>query len=328
MTNKMKFSTYAIKNTDNNKVYIGCTTEPNKRKTVHFSKLRNNDHVNTRLQYDFNKYGEESFKFVIINEFIGTPAYAKEIENRLINENNARGEGGYNKNEAQPIFQKDLVGDKNPMFGRSQSEDSRKKMSSTKKRLGTARGLKNSNARLSLDDYLVIIDMLNEDTGESYEQKYRRLSNIFNISTVTLKRIKLGKHHFNEYLKTRLKDRFKYIIIDFDGTIATLNYPNLGNVKNHAVRVIQRIKDNGGKIAIWTCRCDDDERKVKEFLDKHEIPYDKFNEPFDEMNIMFGGNPRKIYGDVYIDDKELHAQMNGGIDWLQIEEFLFEEVSI
>jgi|SRR5579875_3657043 len=121
--------------------------------------------------------------------------------------------------------------------------------------------------------------------------------------------------------------RFKYYALDFDLTITDRDcYPDIGNLKEHADRVIRRLKDNGAKIAIWTCRTGQEQEKlVKDFLHKHNIPYDKFNEPFEELTEMFDSTSRKILAEVYIDDRGIYARMNGGIDWLQIEKFLFEE---
>lgn len=58
---------YAITNTVNNKLYIGRTNNPNNRKRCHFSELRRNKHNNPKLQNAFNKHGEESFTFSVID---------------------------------------------------------------------------------------------------------------------------------------------------------------------------------------------------------------------------------------------------------------------
>lgn len=117
------------------------------------------------------------------------------------------------------------------------------------------------------------------------------------------------------------KLKYKYIAIDFDGTITHYApHPELGEIREEAVRVIKRIRDEGGKICIWTCRCDDDEQRVIDYLARHGIEYDIFNEPFEDMCSFFGGNPRKVCAEIYIDDKSLHCEE---IDWLDIEQRLF-----
>lgn len=58
---------YSIFNIVNNKWYIGSTVKSfDFRKTQHFSDLRLNRHKNVHLQRSFNKYGENSFIFIIL----------------------------------------------------------------------------------------------------------------------------------------------------------------------------------------------------------------------------------------------------------------------
>lgn len=61
---------YKIENKVNGKIYIGSTVRPFYiRKYEHLSSLRDNIHYNSYLQRSFNKYGEDNFEFIIIEEF-------------------------------------------------------------------------------------------------------------------------------------------------------------------------------------------------------------------------------------------------------------------
>jgi hypothetical protein len=60
---------YKIQNIINNKLYIGSAIGHYRRKGQHYYLLRNNKHFNKYLQNSWNKYGEENFKFEIL-EFI------------------------------------------------------------------------------------------------------------------------------------------------------------------------------------------------------------------------------------------------------------------
>jgi group I intron endonuclease len=59
---------YCIKNIINNKVYIGSSINLNGREYKHFWMLKKNKHDNQFLQNSFNKYGEKSFVFEVLEE--------------------------------------------------------------------------------------------------------------------------------------------------------------------------------------------------------------------------------------------------------------------
>lgn len=59
---------YAIVNVLNNKKYVGSTSNLNKRYRQHFNLLSKNKHVNAHLQHAFNKYGNSSFEFWILEQ--------------------------------------------------------------------------------------------------------------------------------------------------------------------------------------------------------------------------------------------------------------------
>lgn len=63
----MSIGVYQILNTTNGKRYIGSTTRTfAMRKGQHFYELRRNNHKNSKMQNAYNKYGENAFKFSII----------------------------------------------------------------------------------------------------------------------------------------------------------------------------------------------------------------------------------------------------------------------
>jgi hypothetical protein len=60
---------YKITNTKTGMFYIGSSKDLEKRKYKHFHNLKNNNHVNKKLQSSYNKYGEECFIFEVIRNF-------------------------------------------------------------------------------------------------------------------------------------------------------------------------------------------------------------------------------------------------------------------
>lgn len=70
---------YMIKNTSNNKIYIGQSVNIYKRWEKHKSDLNNNRHDNKHLQNAWNKYGEDCFDFSIIEECVENELNDREI---------------------------------------------------------------------------------------------------------------------------------------------------------------------------------------------------------------------------------------------------------
>ena len=66
MDNERKSGIYCIENIQNNKKYIGQSINVHIRIKEHINKLRKNKHQNSHLQKSWNKYGEEYFKFYVL----------------------------------------------------------------------------------------------------------------------------------------------------------------------------------------------------------------------------------------------------------------------
>jgi len=64
-----KIGIYCIENILNNKKYIGQSIDIVGRFCNHKNELEYEKHNNDYLQYAYDKYGKENFKFYIIQEF-------------------------------------------------------------------------------------------------------------------------------------------------------------------------------------------------------------------------------------------------------------------
>lgn len=91
--------------------------------------------------------------------------------------------------------------------------------------------------------------------------------------------------------------------IDFDGTICTHSFPEVGTLKKDAHLYINLLYNEGHKIIINTCRSGKYEGMAQDFLDKNEIQYHYINSNLPELIEHYGQDCRKISADVYIDDK-------------------------
>lgn len=80
---KTNHGIYKIINLQNNKIYIGSSSNLKSRKYKHFLGLKNNKHCNYHLQNSYNKYGKENFKWEII-EYIKYDENIEILKNNLL----------------------------------------------------------------------------------------------------------------------------------------------------------------------------------------------------------------------------------------------------
>lgn len=93
MANKI-CGVYKITNTANDKIYVGSSKDVHKRWKQHRDALNEDKHGNIHLQYAWNKYGGQHFKFEIIEEC--KPEIQFEREQFYLNELNPFDDNGYN----------------------------------------------------------------------------------------------------------------------------------------------------------------------------------------------------------------------------------------
>ena len=102
------------------------------------------------------------------------------------------------------------------------------------------------------------------------------------------------------------------ISIDFDGTIVEDSFPKIGNLMPGAKNSLFRLKEDGKKIYIWSSRMSLNKtaiaremnvvQKVRDYLNKNKIPYDKILDTQTEES------------DLFIDDRGLAFDSRKGWD--------------
>ena len=123
---------YMIRNTVNNRVYIGQSIDVKMRIWHHKDRLKRNVTENWPLQEDWNKYGEEAFEFIILEEC--DKSMLDELERKYIQiYKSVYEEGGYNLEnggisgfKSSPTSVRKMTdslkgrfaGENNPMYGR------------------------------------------------------------------------------------------------------------------------------------------------------------------------------------------------------------------
>ena len=97
-----------------------------------------------------------------------------------------------------------------------------------------------------------------------------------------------------------------YIVaVDFDGTLCENAYPNIGAPKYHIINAIKEYKSYGWKIVLWTCRNEDDLTDALAWCKKQGLEFDAVNCNIPDVQEMFGGDTRKVFANVYIDDRNV-----------------------
>lgn len=94
------------------------------------------------------------------------------------------------------------------------------------------------------------------------------------------------------------------IAVDFDGTIVKHKYPAIGREIPYAIMTLKLLQERGHKIILWTYRHGKELKKAVEFCEKKELIFHAVNCNFEgeEFDNTYS---RKIYADVYIDDRNI-----------------------
>ena len=97
-----------------------------------------------------------------------------------------------------------------------------------------------------------------------------------------------------------------YIVaVDFDGTLCTNEYPEIGEPKRDVINAIKEYQSYGWKVILWTCRNHEALDNALEWCEKQGLNFDAVNTNLPEVQETFGGDTRKVFADVYIDDKNV-----------------------
>jgi predicted mannosyl-3-phosphoglycerate phosphatase (HAD superfamily) len=113
------------------------------------------------------------------------------------------------------------------------------------------------------------------------------------------------------------------IAIDFDGTIVEDKFPEIGEMMPGAAEVINELYHSGHKIIIWTSRQGINLLRAIEWMAKNGIRYHHINESCPQNVAAYGNDTRKIFADIYIDDKSLIPPPG---DWQQIREMIRDKI--
>ena len=94
------------------------------------------------------------------------------------------------------------------------------------------------------------------------------------------------------------------IAIDFDGTIVEHRYPEIGKEIPHAFECLREIYELGHTLILWTFRSGKELDEAVDFCRQNGVDFFAVNNNSPD-EIFDPSQSRKIYADLYIDDRNI-----------------------
>lgn len=105
--------------------------------------------------------------------------------------------------------------------------------------------------------------------------------------------------------KNKMRELPYIVAVDFDGTLCENAFPEIGEPKQDMIKAVKEYQSCGWKTILWTCRNHDALIAALDWCNEHGLEFDAVNTNLPEVQKMFGGDTRKVFADIYIDDKNV-----------------------
>lgn len=113
------------------------------------------------------------------------------------------------------------------------------------------------------------------------------------------------------------------IAIDFDGTIVTHRYPQIGEEIPFATEALKLLIKQQHRLILWTVREGDLLKEAVDWCKERGVEFYAVNRDYPEEATTHTGFSRKIKADIFIDDRNL-----GGLpDWGTICQMIQEKLT-
>lgn len=101
------------------------------------------------------------------------------------------------------------------------------------------------------------------------------------------------------------------IAVDFDGTIVEDAYPKVGKPRLFAFETLKKLQEDGHRLILWTYRSENKLQDAVDFCLENGIEFYAINQSFPEEQFD-NVKSRKIYADIYIDDRNIGGILGWG----------------
>lgn len=92
------------------------------------------------------------------------------------------------------------------------------------------------------------------------------------------------------------------VAVDFDGTLRAEN----GTPNTFLFNSLRKRQRAGDILILWTCRSGKKLAEAVKFCAENGLKFNYINQNAPQTVQMLGNDPRKIYADLYIDDRAIH----------------------
>jgi hypothetical protein len=108
------------------------------------------------------------------------------------------------------------------------------------------------------------------------------------------------------------------IALDYDGTVISENcYPEVGEPLPYVLPILEKLVRHGHQLVLWTCRSGYPLVSAVAWCKEHNVKLTEVNENTHKDPGFYPS--RKIYADIYIDDKGIGIPLNGkDVDWKKL----------
>jgi hypothetical protein len=94
--------------------------------------------------------------------------------------------------------------------------------------------------------------------------------------------------------------------IDFDGTLCTNEFPDIGEPRHDIIEFVKNRRAGGDQVILWTCRSGQNLTCAVEWCCAFGLTFDAVNDNLPENIACYNNNSRKVNADFYIDDRNFH----------------------
>ena len=102
------------------------------------------------------------------------------------------------------------------------------------------------------------------------------------------------------------KRNYNIYAVDFDGTLCENAWPDIGKPNHSLISTLKKAREKGDKVILWTCRTADRLDDAIAWCKEQGLEFDAVNENLPEIIGQFGTESRKVFADIYIDDKAIN----------------------